>query len=160
MKLTRVRQPLGPAGAPGIPTPVRASLSVPFAYNGEKPGTVLCDKTFAEVVLKPLESWAKKYSFGLEHLGVYNPRMARHPDGSTIKPEHWSTHSWATVIDWKGIVTKEGKRMDTNQMRDGAPAKLDEVLDAIKDAVKERGLHLELIVEPTWIHVGYKPKKR
>lgn len=158
MKTTKCQQPARPAGAPQIPSPCRAELAVKVSYYDGSTLTptpkLLCGQVFADTVLLAMERWAKRYGFGIVHLGVWNARKARHKDGTPILPERWSAHSYGTAIDWAGIVDTNGQRLGITAMRSGCPAKLAELVSSCREAIERAGRKVELVDEGAWIHVG------
>ena len=158
MKLAKAPQPARAKGAPAIVQPVFATLAVPVYYTGsstlQATERILCASAFAELVLRPMEDWAQKYSFAVCHLGVYACRRARKADGSPIVPVRWSNHSTGCAIDLSGIRTADGERLDIAQMKAGCPAKLHELQLACAHTITAAGRRAEIVDEGGWLHIG------
>ena len=163
LKITKTTQPAGgPADKPRLVDPVVAGLNVPVYYMTSDRGPVpsmrgiVCTRAFAETVLTQLEEFARKYGFGLVHIGVYVARKARHADGTPIVPVRWSNHSFGEAIDFKGIITQhgEGDLLTVPQMETGCPAKLKELLDKCRSAINGIGRRPEIVDDGGWYHLG------
>jgi hypothetical protein len=89
---------LPPPNKPPVNNPVLVAMDVPVFYMNERgptPSThgIFCGKAFADTVLTELNAILQAGGLGLVHLGVYNPRQARHKDGTPILPARWSWRS-------------------------------------------------------------------
>ena len=165
MRIAVVKQPPGgPADKPLIVNPVRVFLRCPVYYDtgahGLLPSTqgIFCARLFAETVLRALEEKAVKYHWGIVHVGVYNPRKARHEDGSPILPVRWSNHAWARAIDWKGLVETASERyLSVPILRREAPVRFAEIVDYCAHKMRAASLLPEIVQESTWVHIGYFP---
>ncbi len=169
MNLKATSQPTwGPGNKPTLQRPVMATLDIPLFYLTQRgpvlwPHSILCDKVFATTVLAEMNDFARQYHFGLVHLGVYNPRMARRKDGTLIVPHRWSNHAYGKAMDFAGIVTQdgEGDYLPISKMRStahGCPKKLRDVIRDCDAAI--RGAHAvpEIVDEGRWLHVGFYPE--
>jgi hypothetical protein len=159
-KVTTGQANWGPANKPTVVAPVIATLAVPVYYNGgdglRAANGIFCADLFASTVLTVMEGWAKKYGFGIVDLGVYNPRMARHMDGTPIIPARWSNHAFGLAMDFDGImIVSSGAYLNIAQMQAGCPAKLKELVDGCTAAIIASGRKPEIVPEGgTWIHIG------
>lgn len=163
MKVVQTRQPSGPPiDKPLIERPCVATLGVATYYYTERGAIpsnrgIVCSATFAETVLAALEAWAKRYHFAIVHIGVYNPRKARHMDGTPIIPPRWSGHARGMGIDWKGVIESggAGKFLTTGQLASDAPAKYQEIMHAMRVAIERVSLRPEIVEEGgSWVHAG------
>ena len=162
MKLTSISQPAGgPAGKPKLLSPVSAVLQSSVHYmteNGPVPSVrgIVCARTFAEVILGTMDTWALQYDFGLVHLGVYNPRTKRHRDGTDILVHGhkvWSNHAFGEAIDFRGILS-DGVFYGVDRAEQDFPKKWHELLQQLNAAMAAKGLPKEFIPEGRWQHFG------
>lgn len=159
MLITPTKQP--PAGDPQFEHPVHALLSCSVFYDtgtGLKAGRqFFCERIFAETVLTQIEKWCLKYQFSMVNIGCYNPRKARHADGTPILPSRWSNHAFGLAIDFKGIKDEKGKFVSVNNLQDNAPAKWHELINNVTVAIKGINHKPEILVEgggAAWCHFG------
>ena len=153
-----------PAGVPPINDPVRVTLDCKVWYDtgaGLKlsTGAIFCERRFAETVLAALEAKCVKYGYGLVHVGIYAPRLARHEDGTPILIEgkpRVSNHN-GRAIDWKGFKLPDGTYLTVPNMRKNAPARYIEILDHCRHMMRAIGLRAEVQPESTWTHLAFWP---
>jgi len=150
-----------PLAAPRVVKPVWCYLESRVYYVGgsgrDETRSLYCAEAFARLVLGPMDEWAKRHGFGLLHLGCYAPRQARKANGQIIKPARWSTHSYGLGIDWAGIVDGRSQVIRTPAMRTACPAKLQELVEAVRASIAAGGRRAEIVEEPTWWHLGIWP---
>jgi len=150
----------GPPGRPEIEDPVIARLTVPVYYAGEhglipSVNGILCARLFAHTVLLEMERFALEEQAALAHVGVYNPRKARHADGSPIVPERWSNHAYAMAMDWKGLLYADQRAyLDIPGLKREMPQGLECFLDACRHAIAKTARRAEIVDEGGWIHIG------
>lgn len=113
-----------------------------------------CERIFAITVLSEIENWCLKYGFGMVHIGSYNPRYARHKNGTEIKPRRWSNHAYGLAIDFKGIKDNNGRFISFENMQLQCPAKLNELIGNIKHAIAGKNRRAEIVDEGQWVHIG------
>jgi hypothetical protein len=165
MTIEPTQQPSdGPADKPIVKNPVRVTMDLPLFYATERGPvawnhSIFCGKAFADTVLKQCSEILTEYNYALVHLGVYNPRQARHKDGSLIQPPRWSNHAYAEAMDFKGVITDggEGTFLDIAAMKSTCPDKLQRLLDACHDSIVALGRKPEIVDERGWYHIGLWP---
>jgi hypothetical protein len=156
------------ARAPRVPDPVFAVPAVTVHYTATDTNLVRqdginCSRAFATLVLGVIERWCGRYGFqGFAHVGVFNSRYARRPNGEAFTPLRWSNHSRGEAVDFKGIHDAQGNYLDIAAMKAGCPAKLAELINDITVAIVAAGRLPEIVWEPTrdntrWIHLGIRP---
>ena len=157
MQITSTNQP--DKDKPQFADPVHALFNMRVFYATDD-GVIdagrrfKCDRVFAVTVLEVIEKWCLKYGFGMVHLGCYNPRFARHKNGTEITPRRWSNHAYGLAIDFKGIKDNNGKYISFEMMETACPAKLHELIGNIKTAIVAKGRKPELVNEGQWLHLG------
>lgn len=162
-----VRPGNGPPGKPVISDPVNVTMDIPLYYATERGPVVwnhsiFCGRAFANTVLKQCSTILAEYNFALVHLGVYNPRKARHRDGTDIVPVRWSNHAYAEAMDFKGVITEggEGKFLDIVAMKKQCPEALNKLTDSCRNSIEEIGRKPEIVDEVSWLHIGLWPSER
>jgi hypothetical protein len=157
------QNPDRPANAPEVIDPVTATLDVAVFYETVRgpiltSRTIFCARIFSATVLTTIEQWCKKYHFSLVSLGCYSPRYARHADGTPILPQRWSGHAYGAAIDMSGVEDSAGTFFRMDAFRDGSPEKYQELIAGCEKAMTAAGIHhQEIVIEPTWTHIGYLP---
>ena len=162
MKITLTKARAKPDGAPSVLNPVSVKLDVLVYYYGNSgpqlvKSPIYCAELYAKTVLTVLNTWATKYCFAIVHVGFYNPRMARHADGTPIKPARWSNHAYGSAGDIKGIIAGDKLFISMPDLKANSPKKYNELMTAINQAIANAGHRPEIIHEggnPGWTHVG------
>ena len=166
MNLRSTGQQAGPpTGKPVVIDPVLVTPAVPVYFAGDHgpvpvTGPIYCSRLFATTVIAKQEAWALAHHFALVHVGVYNPRKARHADGTPIEPPRWSNHAYGGAEDWKGVITENGhgQFLTVDDLQTNAPAKYRELIDAVTAAIKSAGKKPEIVDEGGWVHLGMYPQ--
>lgn len=163
MKITKAQQPAG-ADAPIVHDPVYVTMDRPVYYVTERGPTlsvhpIFCGLAFATTVLDVMQNTVEAAGWSIAHVGVYNPRPARHKDGSLIKPKRWSNHAYAEAMDFKGVVGANGKLVTIAEMKQRHPELLKKLLDSCAKAIAALGRRAEIVDEGGWIHIGLWPVK-
>ena len=162
MKVTNsVQSTLPPTDKPVVKDPVVVELDVPLYFISERgptpSRTIFCAKSFVLTVLVPLQAIAQSQGWGLAHVGFYNPRKARHKDGTPIIPARWSNHAFGEAGDFKGFVDAEGELISINDLKLKHPDVYQQVLNQCKDAITAAGRRAEIVDEGGWLHIGMWP---
>jgi hypothetical protein len=154
----------GPADKPLVKNPVNVALDVPVYYCEDDGAftqneTIFCGRAFADTVLIECNKILQANNFALAHLGFYYPRKARRKDGSIIKPERWSNHSFGEAVDFKGVITEggEGEFLGIEAMKEQCPDKLQALVQACQTAIKAINRNAEIVDEGEWYHIGLWP---
>lgn len=154
-----------PDGAPAVVSPCLAHMSVPLFYPDNlthlpKPWhhDIYCAEPFAQTILATLDRLLAERGLGLVHLGIYNPRQARHRDGTPIQPPRWSNHAYGSAIDFWGVVLADGTPMPWARMKKfGVLTK--SIPDQCGAVLAKAGLRPEIVDESSWLHLGYFPPR-
>ncbi|MBD9358619.1 hypothetical protein [Methylomonas albis] len=156
----------GPSNKPQVDTPVLAKLDIPLFYATERgpipwQHSVFCGKAFAETVLTECEKLFQDNNYGLVHIGVYNPRQARHKDGTPIIPIRWSNHAYGEAMDFKGVYTDNGNGefLGIARMKAEIPGFLNSLHTACETAVTAINRKPEIVDEGDWLHLGIWPSR-
>ncbi len=167
MKITPARPRTDiPADAPVLRDPVNVVMDVPVFYVNERGpirmfGPQYCERVFATSVLRTINAILSERNLGLAHLGIYNPRMARHANGDPILPPRWSNHAHGCAMDFKGVVLSGDVPVlvDIRAMRQDVKYR-----DLLEDAAAQCRASIisiqrnpEIVDEGGWIHVGIWP---
>jgi hypothetical protein len=165
MKIKATQQPKdAPADKPLVKQPVFAELDIPLFYATERGPmpwhhSIFCGQTFADTILAECEKLCLAENFALVHLGVYNPRKARHKNGTEIKPTRWSNHAYGEAMDFKGIMTDNGagQFLDIKALKAERPDFLATLKQACETAINSKGRQAEIVDEGGWLHLGIWP---
>jgi hypothetical protein len=156
----------GPPDKPQVENPVKVTLDVPVYYMTERgpllsKRAIFCGKAFADTVLKELNAILGEAKCGLLHLGFYNPRKARHKDGTPIVPARWSNHAYGEAVDFKGVVRNNDPDdfLDIAGMKQKAPELLAKIQTRCAAAIETAVRKPEIVDEGGWFHIGIWPKK-
>lgn len=146
--------------SPPVLYPVNATMDAHLFYNTERgpviwPHPIFCSLLFSQLVLSPLDVFLVKNNYALVHIGIFNPRPARHVDGSLIKPVRWSNHAYGKAMDFKGIITDNGagefieykKLKSTNNP-------IIAVINDIREDIVKAHYQPEIVDEHSWLHIG------
>lgn len=167
MRITPTRQStLPPPDKPLVASPVLVQMDIPLFYMTERgpipwAHKIFCGKSFAETVLKEMNAILLSTSFGLVHIGFYNPRKARKRDGTPIVPTRWSNHAYGEAMDFKGITTEAtGKSLvSIVQMKISHPDLLASIKSRTSQSIIGHGRKPEVVDEGDWLHIGIWPKR-
>jgi hypothetical protein len=156
---------LPPPDKPKVENPVLVAMDVPMFYMTERGPTpwdhkVFCGKAFADTVLAELNDILGKAGLGLVHLGFYNPRQARHKDGTPIVPARWSNHAFGEAVDFKGVIRggNPDDFLDIAAMKASLSTVLRDIENRCADAIKRIDRKPEIVDEGGWLHIGLWPK--
>ena len=166
MQITEIMQPTeGPPDKPLLVNPVSVMLGVPTYFlspEGPVPDTqgIVCGRLLADTVFAALTHIARREHAALVHLGVYNPRYARRPDGAIIQPIRWSNHAFGEAMDFVGIITDwgQGDFLAIPALQAHHSALLDEIIVACRQAITAAGRRAEIVDEGGWYHIGIWPE--
>jgi hypothetical protein len=166
MHIETTKQPTdGPANKPTVVNPVLVTMDIPLFYATERDPvpwhhSIFCGKAFADTVLVECEKLLKEEGSALVHLGVYNPRQARHKDGTPIVPPRWSNHAYGEAMDFRGIITDNGNGhfLGISDLKKQKPNFLNELTSACKAAIIALHRKEEIVDEGGWLHMGLWPK--
>lgn len=152
----------GPADKPVVKSPVTAKLPVPtYVYTSKPVETkhIYCAKIFSDTVLSKISTILAKRDLALVHVGVYVPRKARKANGEPIVPERWSNHAYGEAMDFKGVITDngKGKYLSIPEMKEEYPDLLQEIQTSSRDAILRENRRPEIVDEGGWIHIGLFP---
>lgn len=143
--------------------PVTVTLDVPVYYVGERGSvpskSIFCAEAFARSVLPALQEIAQRQKWGIAHIGVYNPRKARHKDGTPITPARWSSHAYAEAMDFKGFVDQNGELLTIKELKTKYVGITAGVIRTCTIAIQGIGRRPEIVDEGDWLHIGLWPDK-
>lgn len=155
---------LPPPDKPLVINPVLVEMDIPLFYMTERGPVpwahkIFCGKAFADTVLKELNTLFIEHSVGLVHIGFYNPRKARHKDGSPIVPTRWSNHAYGEAVDFKGITTDAtgDSFLGIAAMKQKQPNLLSAINQRVSQAIVSYGRRAEIVDEGDWLHIGLWP---
>lgn len=165
MQIVTTGQPQGPDNKPQIHDPVLVTMDRPVYYVTERGPTVsthplFCGRAFAVSVLDVMRDQLEASGWSIAHVGIYNPRQARHKDGSLIKPARWSNHAYAEAMDFKGLVGANGKLVSIADMKQKFPEVLERLKEGCEKAIAALGRRAEIVDEGGWMHIGLWPASR
>jgi hypothetical protein len=148
-----------PPDFPPVHTPVNAYLDIPFYYvtDDKKPPQrwdhpAFVDRIYAETVLTALEESLETGGYGIAHVGIYEPRFARHANGTDILPHRFSNHGLGLAMDFKGVVDIHGRYTPYTKM--GETIIQDLIIGPATAAIERAGRKPEIKDELGWLHIG------